>query len=109
MTICFGLDPLEVVLNVPYGITVGSVSEVGPETVEVISHHKQRTADATCTAPQAYLEQFFTCEANAAAAERTPSNSELVGTFAKTSPFARKLLGGQVGDGEGETLTALLT
>ena len=81
---------------------------MGPETLEVISHHVHPVDDATWTAPQAKAEHFFTCAASGLAAERTPINSLLVGTLAYTFEFSWKPLGGQAGAGEGEIFITFL-
>ena len=82
VTSFFGVDGFAVVRSVPKEIIVGSDSDDGPDTVEVISHHVQPETEATWTAPHAYLVQSLTCAVSVLFADRIPSNSLLVGTFA---------------------------
>jgi hypothetical protein len=79
---CFGLVAAAVVRIEPKVITVLSVAEAGPESVEVISHQVQPEYEATCTTPQAYFAQTLNFFAKTGEAERTPRSSVLVGIFA---------------------------
>ena len=82
VTTCSALDALAVVRKEPYVMNVGSVLETGPESVDVISHQVQPELEATCTTPQAYVEQVLNFAASVRDADKTPSNSWLVGTLA---------------------------
>ena len=108
VTIRRGLVPIPVVRSSPRTFTFRSESDVGPETVDVISHHVHPVEDATWTAPHAYAEHFVTCAASGLAAERTPINSLLVGTLAYTFEFSWKPFGGQAGAGEGDIAITVL-
>ncbi len=95
----------------PNDFIVESVTEVGPTIFAVISHHEQPVRDATWTAPQEYFSQiripsifWASWAVNSLLLDAIPSSTLLVGTFAKISPLTLKPLGGQSGDGEGDTL-----
>lgn len=105
VAISLGFVPTAVVRSVPSGCKVGSSFEVGPETVEVISHQVQPMAEATRTAPQAKVEHFLIWVAKDLVAESMPTNSLALGTLAYTREFSRNPLGGQAGFGEGATVT----
>ncbi len=95
----------------PNDFIVESVTEVGPTIFAVISHHEQPVRDATWTAPQEYFSQiripsifWASWAVNSLLLDAIPSSTLIVGTFAKISPLTLKPLGGQSGDGEGDTL-----
>ncbi len=95
----------------PNDFIVESVTEVGPTMFAVISHHEQPVRDATWTAPQEYFSQiripsifWASWAVNSLLLDAIPISTLPVGTFAKISPLTLKPLGGQSGDGEGDTL-----
>ncbi len=96
---------------VPNDFIVESATEVGPTIFAVTSHHEQPVRDATWTAPQEYFSQirmpsisWASWAVNFLLLDAIPISTLLVGTFAKISPLTLKPLGGQSGEGEGDTL-----
>ncbi|NDA84020.1 MAG: hypothetical protein EBY00_04940 [Actinobacteria bacterium] len=61
---------------------MASVSDVGPFTSAVISHHLQPANEVAKIAPQVRLSQLFNSAANVLFAEERPISSLLVGILA---------------------------
>ena len=79
----------------------------GAYTRELTSHHRQPASEATCTAPHTNFVHASTCEERVFFADKTPTNSLLVGTRANTPLSLAKPFGGQTGLGEGVNLIFL--